>query len=30
LPSIPKELLDQFVSDPMTGAEVNAASMAFK
>ena len=30
LPSIPKELLDQFVSGPMTGAEVNAASMAFK
>ena len=31
LPSIPKELLDQFVADgPMTGAEVNAASMAFK
>ena len=30
LPSIPKEPLDQFVSGPMTGAEVNAASMAFK
>ena len=30
MPSIPKELLDQFVSGPMTGAEVNAASMAFK
>jgi len=30
LPSIPKELLDQFVSGPMTGAEVNVASMAFK
>lgn len=30
LPSIPKELLDQFVSGPMTGAEVKAASMAFK
>jgi transposase-like protein len=30
LPSIPKELLDQFVSGPMSGAEVNVASMAFK
>ena len=30
LPSIPKELLDQFVSGPMTGAEVNAASMALE
>jgi putative transposase len=30
LPSIPKELLDQFVSGPMTGEAVNAASMAFK
>jgi len=30
LPSIPKELLDQFVSGPMMGAEVNAAPMAFK
>ena len=30
LPSIPKELLDQFVTVPMTGEAVNAASMAFK
>src|SRR5258706_8453112 len=30
LPSIPKELLDQFVSGPMTADAVNAASMAFK
>ena len=30
LPSIPKELLDQLMSGPMTGDEVNAASMAFK
>jgi transposase-like protein len=30
LPSIPKELLDQFVTGPMTGEAVNAASMAFK
>ena len=30
LPSIPKELLDQFVKGPMTGEAVNAASMAFK
>ncbi len=30
LPRIPKELLDQFVSGPMTGEAVNAASMAFK
>ena len=30
LPKIPKELLDQFVSGPMTGEAVNAASMAFK
>ena len=30
LPSIPKELLDQLVTGPMTGEEVNAASMAFK
>ena len=30
LPKIPKELLDQFVSGPMTGQAVNAASMAFK
>ena len=30
LPKIPKELLDQFVSGPMTGEAVNTASMAFK
>lgn len=30
LPSISKELLDQFVTGPMTGEAVNAASMAFK
>lgn len=30
LPSTPKELLDQFVTGPMTGETVNAASMAFK
>jgi len=30
LPSIPKDLLDQFVNGPMTGEAINAASMAFK
>ena len=30
LPKIPKERLDQFVSGPMTGKAVNAASIAFK
>jgi putative transposase len=30
LPSIHKELLDQFVTGPMTGEAVNTASMAFK
>ena len=30
LPKIPSELLDQFVTGPMTGEAVNAASMAFK
>ena len=30
LPKIPKELLDQIVTGPMTGQAVNAASMAFK
>jgi transposase-like protein len=30
LPKIPKGLLDQFVTGPMTGEAVNAASMAFK
>jgi len=30
LPSIPKDIIDQFVSGPMTAEAVNAASMAFK
>ena len=30
LPSIPKELIDQFVTGPMSGEAVNAASVAFK
>ena len=30
LPTIPKELIDQFVSGPMNAQAVNAASMAFK
>jgi hypothetical protein len=30
LPPIPKELIDQFVTCPMSGEAVNAASMAFK
>ena len=30
LPTIPKELLDQFVTGPMSAEAVNAASMAFK
>jgi len=30
LPPIPKELIDQFVSGPMSAEAVNAASMAFK
>ena len=30
LPKIPNELIDQFVTGPMTGQAVNAASMAFK
>ena len=30
LPKIPKELMDQLVSGPMKGEEVNAATMAFK
>lgn len=30
LPVIPKELIDQFVSGPMTAEAVNTASMAFK
>lgn len=30
LPSIPKELIDQFVKGPMSAEAVQAASMAFK
>lgn len=30
LPAIPKELIDQFVTGPMTAEAVNAASLAFK
>lgn len=30
LPSIPKELIDRFVSGPMSVDEINTASMAFK
>jgi len=30
LPSIPKELVDQFVTGPMTGEAINAAGLAFK
>jgi len=30
LPKIPDELIDQFVTGPMTGEAVNAASLAFK
>ena len=30
MPSVPKELFDQFVNGPMTGKAINAASMAFK
>jgi putative transposase len=30
LPSIPKELVDQFVSGPMSAEAINATSMAFK
>jgi putative transposase len=30
LPSIPRELIDQFVTGPMSAAAVNAASVAFK
>ncbi len=30
LPSIPKELIDRFVSGPMSAEAVNAAAMAFK
>jgi transposase-like protein len=30
LPSIPKELVNQFLTGPMTGEAINAASLAFK
>ena len=30
LPSIPKELVDQFLTGPMTGGAINAAGLAFK
>ena len=30
MPSIPKELIDQFVTGPMSAEAVNATSMAFK
>lgn len=30
LPVIPKELIDQFVSGPMSAESVDAASMAFR
>src|ERR1700675_3567372 len=30
LPSIPKELVSQFLSGPMTGEAINAAGIAFK
>lgn len=30
LPKVPTELIDQFVTGPMTGEAINAASMAFK
>jgi putative transposase len=30
LPTIPKELIDQFVTGPMSAQAVNAASIAFK
>jgi putative transposase len=30
LPSIPKELIDLFVTGPMSGEAVNAASVTFK
>jgi putative transposase len=30
LPSIPKELVDQFLTGPMTGEAINAAGLAFK
>jgi hypothetical protein len=30
LPAVPKELIDAFVTGPMTAEAVNAASMAFR
>src|ERR1700676_1047705 len=30
LPSIPKELVNQFLTGPMSGEAINAASLAFK
>ena len=30
LPSIPKELVDQFLTGPMSEASINAAGLAFK
>jgi hypothetical protein len=30
LPSIPKKLVNQFVTGPMTGEAINAAGIAFK
>ena len=30
LPSIPKELVNQFLTGPMTGEAINAAGLAFK
>jgi hypothetical protein len=30
LPSIPKELVNQFLTGPMTGEAINAAGIAFK
>ena len=30
LPSIPKELVDLFLTGPMTGEAINAAGLAFK
>ena len=30
LPSIPKELVEQFLTGPMTGEAINAAGLAFK
>ena len=30
LPSMPKELVEQFLSGPMTGEAINATALAFK